>query len=225
MKTLILILTIVTMACGNGGNESASSDPDYWKRGCIKVPMDPITSPNPILVIGDSISFGYTGPLKPKMADLGYQVIHNDCNGKDSGNGARRINEWVDHSPRWAVCTINHGIWDMLPDFGITTDSYVKNINYEVDVLLKKCGKVIFMTTTKIPELYNPTKGSNALAQERTNAVVPTLQAKGVQVCDLYSVSVGMDSLRDLNDGDYGLHFLPSGDEVLAEAVKNCIIN
>src|SRR5262245_41859102 len=63
-----------------------------------------------ILLIGDSISEGYTIPVRKLLAGKA-NVHHIPVNGQDTGFALQHIREWLGNGP-WAVIHFNWGIWD-----------------------------------------------------------------------------------------------------------------
>jgi hypothetical protein len=117
-----------------------------------------------VLIIGDSISIGYTRPLK-EILNGKATVLHNPGNAEDSGNGLKKLDAWLGDT-KWDVIHFNHGLHDLkyVDENGknankqanahlkVEPDEYGKNLDAIV-VRLKKTGaKLIFATTTPVPE-------------------------------------------------------------------------
>ena len=63
-----------------------------------------------VLIIGDSISLGYTEQVKKLLKDKA-NVVHPPCNCQDSGTGVRSMEAWLGKA-KWDVVHFNFGIWD-----------------------------------------------------------------------------------------------------------------
>jgi acyl-CoA thioesterase-1 len=115
-----------------------------------------------VLLIGDSISMGYTVPVREKLA--GRANVHRPLeNCADSGHGIARMDAWLGAGP-WDVIHFNFGLHDMKyldaqgkyvpPDQGkqvATPEVYAENLR-RIVLRLKKTGAgLIFATTTPVP--------------------------------------------------------------------------
>jgi len=170
-----------------------------------------------MLVIGDSVSLGYTPFLKDGYQDL--QVIHNSCNAMNTKNGVKNIKKWAGHSEKWEVCTINHGLWDINPKYRVGLESYLANLETEIDTLKASCDRIIFVTTTNVDK----SKGGhrNPLNVPKYNEAAKDLMGSlNVEVCDIFPRSVSEKG--NLIDA---VHYNAQGYEALAQEIANCIDN
>lgn len=208
MKTLLITLTLLVLAsCGK--KDEMPSLPNCY------TPMEELDGRDPMLVVGDSISLGYTPVLKELLPDM--QVVHAPCNSMNTVNGVRHINKWVAHSPRWNVCTINHGLWDINPRYKVSLANYLSNLRTEIEVLKASCDTVMFMTTTQVNLNYSSKrKPKNVTAYNK--AAVELMTELNVPVCDLKAVS-------DTISGHMvdSVHYNQAGSQVLGEAIKVCL--
>lgn len=177
------------------------------------------------LVIGDSISIGYTPYLTNLVQST--QVTHTACNAESTANGIMYIPYWLKYRSHWKLITINHGYWDMGSLSGNATSitQYAKNLQYEVNLALAKSDKVIFVNTTAVIPEYTGIPGDfsgfdNTVIMQYNEAAEQVMQSLGVPVIDLYTPSLTI-SERDPSI----LHFLPSGYETLATALYQQIIS
>lgn len=115
-----------------------------------------------ILIIGDSISIGYTPFVKKSLKTVA-NVVHNEGNAQSSSNGVAKIQDWIG-SEKWDIIQFNFGLWDVAyrpagsmkldkVNGTITTppDIYQTNLEKIVQELLKTKAKLIFVTTSYIP--------------------------------------------------------------------------
>jgi len=80
-----------------------------WYGFCMSLPAAE-TLPR-ILLIGDSISIGYT-PYVVEMFQGRAEVIHNQGNAGPTGNGLAKIDEWLGDGD-WDVIHFNWGLHDL----------------------------------------------------------------------------------------------------------------
>lgn len=200
MKTLIFVSFLaILVSCGK-----ENSSPD-----CVDfIEMEELDGRKPFLSIGDSISIGYLNPLKENLPD--FQVIHNKCNAKSSFYGVEKIHSWVNHSSSWEVCSINHGIWDIVQNSSI--EDYLKNLEFEINVLKTKCKKILFVNTTTFLG-----KTTQDLYNEKASELMQTLN---VPVCDLNSVSKTI--AHTMVDH---VHYNSEGSKILADKISECVEN
>ncbi len=118
-----------------------------------------------VLIIGDSISIGYTPFVKEALKDDAI-VVHNKGNAQDTGTGLKRLDEWLGDK-KWDVIQFNWGLWDLCyrhPESTVqghrdkingelttTLENYSKNLEVLVGRLQKTNAKLIFVTTWDVP--------------------------------------------------------------------------
>lgn len=118
-----------------------------------------------VLIIGDSVSQGYTSIAAAELSDIA-NIVHNPGNGKDTPNGIKYIDEWLAIN-KWDVIHFNWGLWDLCyrhPEsktqgnrdkvngtIAVSIDDYAKNLEELVKKLKSSGAKLIFATTTYVP--------------------------------------------------------------------------
>ena len=118
-----------------------------------------------VLLIGDSISQGYTPFVKEMMADTA-QVVRIPGNGRNTGFALTKIEEWLGET-KWDVIHFNWGLHDLCyrhPDSKVygnrdkvkgkithTPEVYEANLEQLVIRLKKSGAKLIWATTTPVP--------------------------------------------------------------------------
>jgi hypothetical protein len=209
MKALIFICLFSMVAC-----EKQESKTEEASRGCNEYgPMEALDGRPAALIVGDSISIGYTPTVKGALSGL--QVIHNTCNAKTTRHGVKWIEAWSSHAPSWEFCTINHGLHDVSIKNNVPIEEYIENLEIEIQTLQARCNKVLFINTTATPnpDIDPKIDAFNAAAED-------LMSDYSIPVCDLNSVAQGLDHLRVApND----VHFVPEGYEILGQAVIDCI--
>jgi len=173
-----------------------------------------------VLVIGDSISIGYTPYLEQKLSRAA--IIHSPGNAGNSVNGVEKIQKWVDVRPGWEFCLVNHGLHDIFEIDQVPLEKYVTNLGYIFKALERKCGSVMFLTSTMVPPKTSDRKNSNVILY---NAAIKHFieKKKKVKLCDLYQKSVEIPDLYRNADKQNDVHFSPKGYEELANFIIGCI--
>ncbi len=189
-----------------------------------------------VLIIGDSISIAYTVTVRELLN--GKANVHRapvNCQSSTTGlSGTTGPKSWQGDQ-KWDVIHFNFGIWDakIVPATGqpaVSQADYVKNLTEIARRLQATGAKVIFATTTPIPDsLTSQPTGPGTLDPKarffvplsgRTAAAVEALQKMGVVIDDLNSV-IHADREKYWNPKD--LHFSPQGSQVLGRAVAASI--
>ena len=196
--------------------------------------------PNPqlpnVLILGDSISIGYT--LKVRKLLLDVANVHRPLNANgaspfncgDTKTGIKYMNHWLG-ATHWDVIHFNFGLHDLkyldetgkyvTPDKGkqvSTPELYEANLRQLVAELKKTGAALIWCSTTPIPEgAAGRVKGDeiiyNAIAEK-------VMKESGIEINDLYSIMAPrcaeLQRPRDV-------HFTEKGSDVQAEAVAEII--
>lgn len=176
-----------------------------------------------VLVIGDSISIGYTPYIQKALAP-GINVEHNPGNGGSTVRGVANIEKWLGDR-QWDVILFNFGGHDLVykdslnkydvnGKVSVTPDEYRENLNLIVAKLKETKAILIFVLTTMVPE--------NAIGRKtedpaKYNAVASEVMKKnGIEVIDLYTSSL---SIHPLNSKPGNVHYTEKGYELLAESL------
>jgi predicted esterase/lysophospholipase L1-like esterase len=182
-----------------------------------------------VLIIGDSISIGYTEKVKQLLAGKA-EVSRPPENCRFSGYGLENVAKWIGNG-KWDVVHFNFGIWDVhLLDKGeivmpsladrdpalfkrrSTTKEYVANLKGMLRIIKPAAGKVIFATTTPFTT-YG--EGTKALISANNKAARDQMEAQGVRINDLHALA--LPNLATWHDAD-GVHFNEEGYRHLAVA-------
>jgi lysophospholipase L1-like esterase len=174
-----------------------------------------------VLLIGDSISIGYTPDTRKLLA--GKANVHRiPTNGGPTTTGLANLKEWLGTS-KWDVIHFNWGLHDIKMDKGphqVPIDQYEKNLRDLVKQLKATGAKLIWASTTPVPEgkLTPPRQNKDVIAY---NAVArKIMEENGVAINDLYDFALPrLDKIqRPVN-----VHFTPEGSTTLAEKVAQAI--
>src|SRR5579871_6751034 len=103
---------------------------------------DPAKLPR-VLLIGDSISIGYT-PGTTKLLEGKAKVTHHPGNAETTRNGLKMLPAWLKDGP-FDVIHFNWGLWDLV-DGGkaVPIDEYEKNLRELVKQLKQTKAKLIW---------------------------------------------------------------------------------
>ena len=187
-----------------------------------------------VLIIGDSISIGYFPFVKEQLAACA-DVVHNKGNAQHTRTGLKNIDEWIGDE-KWDVIQFNWGLWDLcyrLPNVKgeasrdkvngkLTTglDEYRSNLEALVKVLKKTNAKLVYVTTTYVPEnepgrFVEDAGKYNAVAKE-------VMKAHGVQVNDIYSASKKIHKKFAVAPND--VHYTKEGYQELAKLIQKPLL-
>ena len=183
-----------------------------------------------VMIIGDSISIGYFKPLQEKLKDIAI-IEHNQGNAQHTANGLKRLDEWLGVT-KWDVIHFNFGLHDLKyidaqgkntsVETGkqqIPVDQYEQNLDEMVKRLKKTGAKLIFATTTPVPDGTGFRVKGDATIYNR--AAIKVIGKHGIQINDLYSFA--LPRLKEIQRQS-NVHFTPKGSELLAEECAKSIL-
>ncbi|HUS92227.1 MAG TPA: SGNH/GDSL hydrolase family protein [Phycisphaerae bacterium] len=230
--TLIASFVLTALALAAAGSDGPAKRKAPAKRpkragnGAMAPIKDTPDLPR-VLLIGDSISIGYTLPTRKLLA--GTVNLHRiPTNGGDTGRGLEALDEWLGKGT-WDVIHFNWGLHDLkhfkdgkLDASGTQVRGvadYEKNLRELVGRLKKTGAKLIWCSTTPVPE------GAGGRVQgdaARYNAAAATVMKElGVPTDDLYAFA--LPRLKEIQQ-PRNVHFTPAGSQALARQVANSIL-
>ena len=167
-----------------------------------------------VLLIGDSVSRGYTQPVRKVLA--GKANVHRaPANCGPTAAGVKNLDVWLGEG-KWDVIHFNFGIHDR----ATPTADYEKRLE-EIIVRLEKTGaKLIWASTTPIPD--NPATKQTAASIVAKNVLAADLMKKhGIPTDDLFAaMTPHLAKLQNPND----VHFNAEGYDFLGETVSAALI-
>ncbi|VVP19382.1 hypothetical protein PS858_03726 [Pseudomonas fluorescens] len=182
-----------------------------------------------VLIVGDSISMGYTPFVQQIMGDKA-NVSHYDDNSRDTNYGLANIDTWIG-STKWDVISFNFGIWDMgkvhplYPNQGHNGPVAVPLAQYEsnLDAIITKLkltnAKLVWQTITIIPE-GEPNRYAGD--EDPYNAVaVRVMKKHGIPVNDLHTLTKAFPA--ELFREPHDVHYNDAGYKKIAESVAASI--
>jgi len=172
----------------------------------------------PVLLIGDSISIGYTPGVTSGLKDIA-DVKRINGNGETTRTGLAKIDGWLGET-KWAVIHFNWGLWDLVNGGqNVPIKEYGENMEKLVERMKKTGATLIFATTTPVPEV-NGRKRRDIDVVEYNKVAVEIMKKHGVLVDDLYAAA--KPNLAEWQKKD-DVHFTGPGSEGLAKAAAASI--
>ena len=181
------------------------------------------------LLIGDSISLGYTphvvAALKGKV-----EVKHHRGNAQHTGTGLKMLDRWVGET-EWDVIHFNWGLWDLCyrppkskeqgrrdKERGTLTPSleqYEKNLDHLAAHLKKTKAKLIWAHTTTVPKSEAGRKVGDD--DKYNEAAARVMKKHGIEINDLNALTDSFPAELFIRPGD--VHFKTEGSKKLGQAV------
>ncbi len=212
---LSLLITVVVMA---QDKTRAQEKPRQRKNPALAAIQPDPKLPN-VLLIGDSISIGYTTATRKLLA--GKANLHRiPANGGPTIRGLQSIDHWLGDT-KWDVIHFNWGLHDIRRDSGkhqVPIDDYQKNLNTLVERLKKTGAKLIWCSTTPVPEgAGRRTPGDEV----KFNQVAAKIMTKNkIPTNDLHAFALKqLDQIQQPKN----VHFSGKGSAVLAQEVARHI--
>lgn len=201
---------------------SDPSDPAY-------IIPPPVAGRPRVLLLGDSISIGYTLPVRALLGDAA-TVQRPAANCGQTAYALQHLGDWLG-AEKWAVIHFNFGLHDLKyldragnyvpPDQGrqvAPLDVYQRNLTAIVARLRSTGATLIFGTTTPVP----PGAAGRPAGSERpyNQCALEIMRAHDVAVTDLWSLAVQRQSeIQQPND----VHFTTEGYREFAALVAQGI--
>jgi acyl-CoA thioesterase-1 len=185
----------------------------------VQVPEDPHLPR--VLIMGDSISLGYTWEVRKLLAGKA-NVQHPDVNCWSTEFGLEHVKQWLGEK-HWDVIYFNFGLHDLkyLDDKGVyvtpdkgkqvsSIEQYQANLRKIVTTLHSTGAKLIFATTTPVPRGNTGRVPGDEIRYN--TAATEVMREMGVEIDDLWSVvNPSLTTLQQPHDA----HFTAEGYRVL----------
>lgn len=229
MKLRLALATLLAAslvpALAQTATPKAAKDAKAPKTAKKDPAMEPITDqpglPR-VLLIGDSISIGYTVPVRELLK--GKANVHRILeNGGPTTNGTAKLAKWLG-TAKWDVIHFNWGLHDLksMEDgkAQVSLADYEKNLREIVKQLKATNAKLIWCATTPVPDakLNPPRKDSDVQAY---NAVAKkVMDEHKIPTNDLYAHT--LPKLAEVQR-PANVHFSTAGSEFLAKKVAKSI--
>lgn len=211
MRVSILITLVLLVLVGCSGPQNSAVD-------CAALPR--------VLLIGDSISMGYTIPVREELA--GAAIVHRiPKNGGSTIQGLKSIDYWLGDI-KWDVICFNFGLhdlkrlkdrkYDIAGEPVTTPGQYAENLEKLVKRLKTTTTKIIWVTTTPVPA---GSPGRVEGSEIKYNKAAKTVMRKnGIAINDLYQFALPrLEKIQLPNN----VHFTPAGYKLLGKEVAKSI--
>jgi acyl-CoA thioesterase-1 len=221
MKTLLSLLALLIALDASTAAPPAKKATPHPSL----VPIQDVSGLPRVLLIGDSISMGYTVPVR-KLLEGKANVHRIPQNGGPTKNGVANIEKWLG-TGKWDVIHFNWGIHDLkfMPDGKrqVEPADYEKNLRELVAKMKATGAKLIWATITPIPD-GELQPGRRFGDEGEYNAIAKKImEANGVCINDLnahITPQLGkMQKPRDVHYTDEGSAFLAKKVAAEIEAV------
>ncbi|MDR2437812.1 MAG: SGNH/GDSL hydrolase family protein [Planctomycetaceae bacterium] len=206
--------------------------------------------PNPdlpnVLILGDSISEGYTLPVRKLLH--GKANVYRPMNAKNTapencGNtkmGLRNLDRWVDtkqiNSKKWDVIHFNWGLWDInrrIPHnqdntgirdkingtISFTEKEYAENLEKIVEKLKKTDAKLIWGSTSFVPEGEEGRVSGDEI--KYNNAAAKVMKNHHIPINNIHELTSRFEP--SLFRGPRDVHYKSAGSQKIAEQVAEQI--
>ncbi len=195
------------------------------KKDPALAPIEDVAGLPRVLLIGDSISIGYTIPTRKALE--GVANVHRiPTNGSSTDAGVKNLDAWLatdGAGKKWDVIHFNWGLHDLKhwkdgklalsgPQVN-PVDQYEKNLRTIVAGLKKTGAKLIFATTTPVPEGSDGRVAKDEIAYN--TVALRVMKDEGVAIDDLHAVVIAKPSLQR----EKNVHFTEEGSKALAAQV------
>ena len=214
----LLSATLLTLpALGQAQNPKA-------KRLNPLAPIEDVAGLPRVLLIGDSISIGYTLPTRELLK--GKANVHRiPANGGPSTKGLVQIDSWLGDG-KWDVIHFNWGLHDLkfMPHGKrqVTPAAYEKNLDSLVRRIKQTGAKLIWRNTTPVPDAKVRPRRIPADVVSYNAAARRVMQKYSVPIHDLYSFALVRLEKVQL---PANVHFTTEGSVALAEEVAKVILD
>jgi lysophospholipase L1-like esterase len=186
-----------------------------------------------VLIIGDSISLGYTPYVKAILKGKAV-VTHNKGNAQHTSTGLKKLDSWLGDT-KWDVIHFNWGLWDLCyrhPQSKVqglrdkvngkvthTLEQYEKNLDKLVTRLKKTDAKLIWANTTVVPE----NEAGRIVGEDKkyNDVAIKVMKKHGVTINDLHSLT--KDFSPNLFAGVGNVHYAKDGYKKIGQQVADTI--
>jgi len=224
MKTklsLLLCLLLLGLAPVVSAQDDEGGDKAYSSKSLIPIKDEP-GLPR-VLLIGDSISMGYTLLTREKLAGVA-NVHRPPTNCGSSHSGILNLDKWLGDG-KWDVIHFNWGMHDLKilgsGKQNVPIADYEKNMRELVARLKKTGATLIFATTTPLPNDTNGVYKRTANEELKYNDVaVAIMKENDVMIDDLHAIAEPQIEKIHMSDG---VHFNTEGCKVLSDQVAASI--
>lgn len=235
LRTFALSLTLagLFLAAAPALHAQAATTPEKGgekKKDPAMVQVEDVAGLPRVLIIGDSISIGYTVPTREALK--GVANVHRPLtNCAATVTGLEHLDQWLatgGADKKWDVIHFNWGLHDLKQykdgkiaagqPVWVPLADYEKNMRTLVQRMKKTGAKLIFATTTPVPE--GAGGRDPGLEVKYNEAALRVMKEEGVAVDDLHAFAASKLAQIQLAKN---VHFSASGSKALSEQVAASI--
>lgn len=225
MALAACLASVMARADRAGSPPETSEESEEHREAFRKV--DDVPGLPRVLLVGDSISIGYTEPVRGLL--MGKANVHRISeNAGNTRKGRLRIDAWLADSD-WDVIHFNWGLHDIRRDVGGRKDKsgpmavpifeYEANLRALVERFRKTGAQLIWASTTPVPPGEPKRNPADVRPYNETAAALMAQYA--IPIDDLFAVST--ERCTNLHTRPGNVHYSPEGSKVLAESVARSI--
>ncbi|MBN2292147.1 MAG: SGNH/GDSL hydrolase family protein [Pirellulales bacterium] len=230
-KRLAIVITLfLTLTAGMTATTQAKVKKKVKQKSTANsayAPVKDVPGLPRVLLIGDSISIGYTLPVRKIMA--GQANIHRPAtNCGPSKKGLEELDKWLAEGP-WDVIHFNFGLHDLKTvndgKYACPIEQYEKNLQAIVSRLKETGAKLIWCSTTPVPIAKTRPSRSDRDVVAYNKIAEKIMKANDIPIDDLYAFA--LPQLEKIQI-PANVHFTKKGSEVLAgkvaESIKKALV-
>lgn len=223
------------MVCGSSTPAWSQEKPAQTRQTRPNPALQPIEEdPNlpRVLLIGDSISMGYTLPVRELLKGKA-NVVRPNTNCGPSSRGVESLDQWLGKG-KWDVIHFNFGLHDLVyfaengkdraekttpgARHQVPLPQYEANLRKIVARLKQTGAKVIWASTTPVPEGAANRAADESLLFNEVAAKI--MQENQIETDDLHAFAKARLAEIQLPKN---VHFTPEGSKVLAKKVAEVV--
>jgi acyl-CoA thioesterase-1 len=221
-----LLALAATLAPAQEPKKDPPKQPAKKEPNAVLAAVEDVPGLPRVLLIGDSISMGYTLPVREQLKGVA-NVHRPPTNCGPSTRGVEQIEKWLGDG-KWDVIHFNFGLHDLkfVDEKGMNTSpekgklqvpigDYKKNLDALVSRMKKTGAKLIFATTTPVPAGEPQRKADSD--REYNAAALEVMKKHGVAVNDLGEF---VRERKGAGQLPKDVHFTADGSKALAERVS-----
>jgi hypothetical protein len=169
-----------------------------------------------ILLIGDSVSRGYTQAVRRELA--GKVNVHRaPANCGPTATGLKKLDAWLGDG-EWDVIHFNFGIHDRRTPL----HEYEQRLSEIIDRLEATGARVVWATTTPIPEDWKEGPDVARGMEERNTIAAELMREREISINDLHStIEPHLDEVQNPAD----VHFTAEGYDILGKQVARHLLS
>ena len=191
-----------------------------------------------VLIIGDSISHGYTPFVRAALSN-GMEIVHAPGNNAATATGLKHIDRWLGDK-KWDVIHFNFGLHDMkyidpataekdVADMSsvskgtqwVPVEQYEPNLRALVQRMTTTGAKLVWCSTTPVPEGVNGRVPGDEV--KYNVAALRVMRAEGVPVNDLCAFVGTPEQRLAMGGKPKDVHYTDAGSRALAGEVVKAI--